>query len=284
MTETVTAATPPADTSGSAPASTPASGGSTPAPDFSWLGADAKPEVQQYVQGKGFKSPAAIAEAYINAEKALSSREIAIPKPEDTAGWAKLRAAMGVPEAPDKYDLGEVGKTLKPEALKQWGGVFHQLGLSNDQAAKLVAQTTQMAQAQQEAQHAEYVATTEKVAERMKAEYGDKWPQFHDIASRGFNVIKEQLKLDDAKIDALERSLGTRELLSLAHMIGEAKVEAGFVTSDGQHRGMTRDQARHEINKLKGDREKYLALMSSGHPNHAAVQREWTELRRIAEG
>lgn len=273
------------DTPASAPASTPATGGgSTPAPDFSWLGADVKPEIQQYVQGKGFKNPAAVVESYMNAEKALSSREPAIPKPEDTAGWAKLRAAMGVPETPDKYDLGEVGKSLKPEALKQWGGVFHQLGLSNDQAAKLVAQTTQMAQAQQEAQHAEYVATTEKVAERMKAEYGDKWPAFHDIASRGFNVIKEQLKLDDAKIDALERSLGTRELLSLAHMIGEAKVEAGFVTSDGQHRGMTRDQARHEINKLKGDRDKYQALMSTNHPNHAAVHREWTELRRIAEG
>lgn len=271
------------DTPASAPASTPVAG-STPAPDLSWLGADAKPEVQQYVQGKGFKSPAAIAEAYINAEKALSSREPAIPKPEDTAGWAKLRAAMGVPEAPDKYDLGEVGKTLKPEALKQWGGVFHQLGLSNDQAAKLVAQTTQMAQAQQEAQHAEYVQTTEKVAERMKAEYGDKWPAFHDIASRGFNVIKEQLKLDDAKIDALERALGTRELLSLAHMIGEAKVEAGFVAADGQHRGMTKDQARHEMNKIKGSPDKYQALMSSNHPNHAAVLSEWQQLRKIVEG
>lgn len=265
------------------PASTPATGNS-PAPDISWLGSDVKPEIQQYVQGKGFKSPAAVVESYMNAEKALSSRELAIPKPEDTAGWAKIRAAMGVPESPDKYDLGEVGKSLKPEALQQWGGVFHQLGLSNDQAAKLVAQTTQMAQAQQEAQQAEYVATTEKVAERMKAEYGDKWPAFHDIASRGFSVIKDQLKLDDAKIDALERSLGTRELLSLAHMIGEAKVEAGFVTSDGQHRGMTRDQARHEINKLKGDAAKYQALMSTNHPNHAAVHKEWTELRRIAEG
>ena len=266
-----------------APASTPATG-SAPAPDLSWLGSDVKPEIQQYVQGKGFKNPAAVVESYMNAEKALSSRELAIPKPEDTAGWAKIKAAMGVPESPDKYDLGEVGKSLKPEALQQWGGVFHQLGLSNDQAAKLVAQTTQMAQAQQEAAEAEYIATTEKVAERMKAEYGDKWGAFHDIASRGFSVIKEQLKLDDAKIDALERSLGTRELLSLAHMIGEAKVEAGFVSADGQHRGMTRDQARHEINKLKGDGEKYKALMNSNHPNHAAVQAEWTQLRRIAEG
>ena len=265
------------------PASTPATG-SSPAPDISWLGADAKPEIQQYVQGKGFKNPAAVVESYMNAEKALSSREPSIPKPEDTAGWAKLRAAMGVPEAPDKYDLGEVGKSLKPEALQQWGGVFHQLGLSNDQAAKLVAQTTQMAQAQQEAQHAEYVATTEKVAERMKAEYGDKWAGFHDLASRGFNVMKQQLKLDDTKIDALERALGTREMLSLAHMIGEAKVEAGFVAADGQHRGMTKDQAKHQMNVIKGDSAKYNALMSTNHPNHAAVLTEWTQLRRIVEG
>lgn len=128
------------------------------------------------------------------------------------------------------------------------------------------------------------MATTEKVAERMKAEYGDKWAGFHDLASRGFNVMKQQLKLDDTKIDALERALGTREMLSLAHMIGEAKVEAGFVAADGQHRGMTKDQAKHQMNVIKGDSVKYNALMSTNHPNHAAVLTEWTQLRRIVEG
>jgi len=253
------------------------------APDLSWLGDGAKPEVQQYVQGKGFKSAAALAEAYQNAEKALSSRSFEPPKPEDTAGWAKIKAAMGVPEAPDKYDLGEVGKSLKPEALQQWSPVFHQLGLSNEQASKLVAQTTEMATKAQAVQEEAYVKQTEATAERMKLEYGDKWPAFHDIASRGFNVIKQQLKLDDTKVDALERALGTRELLSLAHMIGEAKVEAGFVASDGQHRAMTKDQARQAINGFKGNPEKYNALMKSDHPNHAAALSEWTQLRRIAE-
>jgi hypothetical protein len=253
------------------------------APDLSWLGDGAKPEVQQYVQGKGFKSAAALAEAYQNAEKALSSRSFEPPKPEDTAGWAKIKAAMGVPEAPDKYDLGEAGKALKPEALQQWAPVFHQLGLSNEQAAKLVAQTTEMATKAQAVQEEAYVKQTETVAERMKLEYGDKWPAFHDIASRGFNVIKQQLKLDDTKVDALERALGTRELLSLAHMIGEAKVEAGFVASDGQHRAMTKDQARQAIAGFKGNPEKYAALMKADHPNHAAALSEWTQLRRIAE-
>jgi hypothetical protein len=253
------------------------------APDFSWLGEGAKPEVQQYVQGKGFKSAAALAEAYQNAEKALSSRSFEPPKPEDAAGWAKIKAAMGVPEAPDKYDLGEAGKALKPEALQQWSPVFHQLGLSNEQASKLIAQTTEMATKAQAVQEEAYVKQTEATAERMKLEYGDKWPAFHDIASRGFNVIKQQLKLDDGKVDALERALGTRELLSLAHMIGEAKVEAGFVASDGQHRAMTRDQAKQAIAGFKGNSEKYAALTRADHPGHAAALSEWTQLRRIAE-
>lgn len=255
----------------------------TSAPDLSWLGEGAKPEVQQYVQGKGFKSAAALAEAYQNAEKALSSRSFEPPKPEDAAGWAKVRAAMGVPEAPDKYDLGEAGKALKPEALQQWSPVFHQLGLSNDQASKLIATTTEMAQKAQEAQHEAFVKTSEVAAERMKLEQGDKWPAFHDIAQRGFTLIKQQLKLDDTKIDALERALGTREMLSLAHLIGEAKVEAGFVASDGQHRAMTKDQARQQIAAFKGNPEKSAALLRSDHPNHQAVLSEWTQLRRIAE-
>jgi hypothetical protein len=280
MSEAAVAAAPAADAqpAGGTPAAATQS-----APDLSWLGEGAKPEVQQYVQGKGFKSAAALAEAYQNAEKALSSRSFEPPKPEDTAGWARIKAAMGVPEAPDKYDLGEAGKSLKPEALQQWTPVFHQLGLSNEQASKLIAQTTEMATKAQAVQEEAYVKQTEATAERMKLEYGDKWPAFHDIASRGFNVIKQQLKLDDTKVDALERALGTRELLSLAHMIGEAKVEAGFVASDGQHRAMTKDQARQAINGFKGNPEKYNALMKSDHPNHAAALSEWTQLRRIAE-
>ncbi len=279
------AATVPAATTATTPntVETSSTSATQSAPDLSWLGDGAKPEVQQYVQGKGFKSAAALAEAYQNAEKALSSRSFEPPKPEDTAGWAKIKAAMGVPEAPDKYDLGEVGKSLKPEALQQWAPVFHQLGLSNEQASKLIAQTTEMATKAQVVQEEAYVKQTEATAERMKLEYGDKWPAFHDIASRGFNVIKQQLKLDDTKVDALERALGTRELLSLAHMIGEAKVEAGFVASDGQHRAMTKDQARQAIAGFKGNPEKYNALMKSDHPNHAAALSEWTQLRRIAE-
>ena len=112
---------------------------------------------------------------------------------------------------------------------------------------------------------------------------GDKWPAFHDLAMRGFAHARQALKLTDDKIDALERAIGTRELLSLAHLIGESKVEAGFITSDGQHRGMTKDQARAAMNGLKGDPAKYQALVSRDHPNHATVLAEWTQLRRIAE-
>lgn len=264
-------------------AATGEAGNAAPAVDTSWLGSDAKPEIASYVQTKGFKGPAALAEAYINAERALSSRQFEPPKAEDQAGWAKIRAAMGVPEAADKYDLGDAGKAMKPEALQQWGGVFHQLGLSNDQAAKLVGHVTAQAEAQQAQQHEAYVQASEQAAERMKAEMGEKWPAFHDLAMRGFNHVRQALKLTDDKIDALERAIGTREMLALAHLVGESKVEAGFVTSDGQHRGMTKDQARAAMNGLKGDPVKYQALVSRDHPNHAAVLSEWTQLRRIAE-
>lgn len=268
-----------------APAGEGAAAAAAPAPamDTSWLGADAKPEISTYVQSKGFKGPAALAEAYINAERALSSRTFEPPKAEDQAGWAKIKAAMGVPEAADKYDLGDAGKGLKPEAAAEWTGMFHQLGLSNEQAAKLVGHVTAQAQAQATAQHEAYVQSSEQAAERLKAEMGDKWPAFHDLAMRGFTHVRQALKLSDDKIDALERAIGTREMLTLAHLIGESKVEAGFVTSDGQHRGMTKDQARAAMNGLKGDPAKYQALLTRDHPNHAAVLSEWTQLRRIAE-
>lgn len=278
MTDT-TAAAAPAAPAGQPAAPTPAA----PAVDTSWLGSDAKPEISTYVQSKGFKGPAALAEAYINAERALSSRQFEVPKAEDQAGWAKIKAAMGVPEAADKYELGDVGKGLKPEAVKEWGGVFHQLGLTNDQAAKLVGHVTAQAEAQQAQAHEAYVQASEQAAERMKSEMGEKWPAFHDLAMRGFAHARQALKLTDDKIDALERAIGTREMLALAHLIGESKVEAGYVAADGQHRGVTKDQARAQMSALKGDPVKAKALLSRDHPLHQAVLSEWTQLRRIAE-
>lgn len=257
----------------------------TPAPvDISWLGTDAKPEVATYVQNKGFKAPAALAEAYINAEKALSTRPgFEMPKPEDKEGRAKIFAALGVPESSDKYDLGETAKAMKPEALKEWTGVLHKHNLTNEQAQGLVAEVLGMSQKQQEAAHTAYVQKTEKEAERLKLEMGDKWPAYYDLAQRGFAVARKQLGLDDAGIDALEKAIGTKALFALGHLVGEAKVEAGFVASDGQHRAMTKDQAKAAMNGFKADAAKFRALMRADDPGHTAALAEWTQLRRIVE-
>lgn len=276
-----------ATTTTTAATETPAAGVTTTATtpvDVSWLGTDAKPEVATYVQGKGFKSAAAVAEAYINAEKMLSTRPQAeLPKPEDKDGWAKFNAARGVPEAADKYDFGEPGKGLKPEAQKEWAGVLHKHGLTNEQAQGLVADVLGLNQAQQTAAHNAYVEKTTKDAERLKLEMGDKWPAFYDIAQRGLDVARKQLGMTDEMVDGLERTLGTKGLFQLANLIGEAKVEAGFIASDGQHRGMTKDGARAAINAFKGDPAKMAALTRADHPNHATALSEWQQLRRIAE-
>lgn len=256
----------------------------TQAVDVSWLGTDAKPEITSYVQNKGFKGPTALAEAYINAEKALSSRpQFEMPKPEDKEGRAKIFAALGVPEGADKYELGEVAKAMKPEALKEWTGVLHKHNLTNEQAQGLVAEVLGMSQKQQEAAHNAYVEKTSKDAERLKLEMGDKWPAYYDIAQRGFDVARKQLGLTDEQVDGLERTIGTKALFALGHLVGEAKVEAGFVASDGQHRGMTKDQARAAINGFKADPAKSRALMRADDPGHAAALSEWQQLRRIAE-
>lgn len=280
MTEAATTTTTTTDTTGTAGGNAP----SSQPVDVSWLGTDAKPEITTYVQGKGFKSAAAVAEAYINAEKALSTRPaFEMPKPEDKDGRAKLFQALGVPETADKYDLGEPGKGLKPEAAKEWAGVLHKHNLTNEQAQGLVADVLGLNQAQQDAAQNAYVEQTTKDAERLKLEMGDKWPAYYDIAQRGFAVARKELGLDDAAVDKLERAIGTKGLFALGKLIGDAKVEAGFVASDGQHRGMTKEGAKAAMNGFKADPVKSKALMRADDPGHAAALSEWNQLRRIVE-
>ena len=279
MTDTNAAANADANSGGGA------SGGGSGAVDTSWLGQDAKPEVVDYVKTKGFKGAGAIAEAYMNAERTISSRVFEVPKADDQASWGKIRAAMGVPEAADKYDLGEIGKTLNADAIKQWTPVFHKLGIPNAAAAELIGAVTLQAKQIETQREAVFQQNSAREAEAVKAKWGDSYDANLDLARRGTAKLGEMLGgWPDGALLALEKAIGTERLLNLGLIFGRHTVEAGFVTSDGQHKGMTKAAAQQARNALLSSAEKNAALYNTNHPNHAAVKREWQELGNIING
>jgi hypothetical protein len=263
-----------------------AAGGAAAAPvDFSWMGEGAKPEVSTYIQQKGFKNPAALAEAYMNAERAISTRSFEVPKTDDQASWSKIRNAMGVPETADKYDLGELAKTMNPEALKPWMQTFHKLGIPNAAATELMTAVTAQA-AQFETQRAQaFVETSQREMELVKTKWGDSFDANSDLARRGMGKLGEMLGgWPDGALLALEKAIGTERLMNLGLVFGKHTVEAGFVSADGQHKSMTKAQAQSERNAILSTPEKNQALYNASHPQHQAVKRQWAELGNIING
>jgi hypothetical protein len=276
---------PPADSTAGGSAAAGGAAGGVATVDTSWLGQDAKPEITEYVKTKGFKGPAAVAEAYMNAERALSSRTFDVPKTEDQASWTKIRQAMGVPESADKYDLGEIGKTLNPEALKAWTPLFHKLGIPNAAAAELMGSVMAQAKTVETQRETAFQQTSAREAEAVKAKWGDSYDANLDLARRGMTKIGELIGgMPDGALLALEKAIGTEKLLNLGLVFGRHTVEAGFVTSDGQHKGMTKASAQQARQVILTDPVKNQALYNGNHPQHQAVKREWIELGNIING
>jgi len=276
---------PPAGSTDGGSSAAGALGGQGAGVDTSWLGQDAKPEVVEYVKTKGFKAPAAVVEGYMNAERALSSRTFDVPKTEDQASWSKIRQAMGVPESADKYDLGDLGKTLNPEAVKAWTPVSHKLGIPNAAATELMGAVMQQAQAAETQRETAFQQTSAREAEAVKAKWGDSYDANLDLARRGMTKIGELIGgMPDGALLALEKAIGTEKLLNLGLVFGRHTVEAGFVTSNGQHQAMTKTAAQQARQAILNDPVKNQALYNSNHPQNQAVKREWIELGNIING
>jgi hypothetical protein len=109
----------------------------TPAP---WYSEASKP----LVEAKGWKTADEAIGAYTNLEKLIGAdragRTIVKPKDDkDAEGIKAYRAALGVPDSPDKYELpapsGDGGGDLA-KAASQW---FHEAGIPREAAHKVTA-------------------------------------------------------------------------------------------------------------------------------------------------
>lgn len=248
--------------------------------DYAWLGADTKPEISTYIQGKGFKAPGALAEAYMNLEKAHSSRVFEAPKPEDAEAWKKINAALGVPEAADKYDFGDTAKTMKPEELTFWQGELHKLGIPQKTAAGLVSVVTQRAKAFQDAKDQAFVKDSEEAFGKLKAEWGDNFDANYDLASRGMKALAKELGgLTGEQMKAMEQAIGTRAVHMLGLVAGRHMVEQPFTFGGQPRTGMTKEAAMRELNAMGSDAKYGPALMDRTNPLH----REAVEKKRALE-
>lgn len=164
-----------------------------------------------------FSNPTEVAEFIIKAKEQLSS---AVVKPGENATDEEVkayRAAMGIPEAPDKYSIAE---TVKGDAVATATlTAMHKHGISDTQASEIV-------KAHADAVTAEITKANKAASAALKELWGDDMKANVEKAQKAVAVIggKELaswLKLDMKGIEAGNNIHLVRAFHAIAERLGE---------------------------------------------------------------
>lgn len=247
-----------------------------------WHGKVSNDDNKGWLANKGFKDLDTWVESHKNLEKLVGSQRLAIPQgPDDTANWDKVFNALGRPEKPEQYEFkAPEGRELNAELVGHFAPLMHGLGLNQRQASGLVEAYTALEVQRQQQEEAAFAAKSEEDVRSLRSEWGETFDAKIELGRRALR----QFGMTE-HVDALEKALGTKGLLSLVARIGEGlgehRIENG---KDGGSFGMTPAAAQQRIAELRADpnwSRAYLAgdadkkaemarLMKAAYPEQAA--------------
>ena len=243
------------------------------------------PELRQALAPKGYKSPDDLARAYLAAESKIGAKGVVVPGEKATpADWDAFYAALGRPEAADKYEI-KPAADLKPdpEREKAFRERAHKAGLTPRQAAALYAdeETARVAEARKAAD------ATVAADAALKQEWGAQYDAQIDRAKAAVPLVfgdkfeeARHLKLADGSY-ALDNPLILRGLAKIGELTGEAGGDPREARLTGG--ATTPDAARAEIQKLTADKEFQGAFLNSRHPEHGQAIARMQRLQALAE-
>lgn len=248
-------APPPAGNGGGQP---PGGGAGT-----NWFGA-AAPDLQTYIQNKGWTDPMKVVESYQSLETVFGADKAGRPYafiPKDDAKPEELNEffkKIGRPDTAKEYDWGDAIKEGEdPKLLDSVSEAFHAAGLTGKQARALNKWRTDTAKAMKEAQDAAFLQQSTLEETALKKEFGSAWAQKEEIARRGFKLSG----LSPAQIDLVERAIGTDKTYRMFIMFGEQSLEARAPAGDTESGGakdnfnaaLSPAQAQQRVNALMAD-------------------------------
>ncbi|MCM1324656.1 MAG: hypothetical protein NC218_11085 [Acetobacter sp.] len=176
-------------------------------------------EDSNYLDKKGFKTPAELLKSYRALERGFSSR-VALPKDGDKEAFDKLYSRLGMPQDADGFDIDFA------EEDKDYGEGFKQACLQNNilpQAAKglydwFVKNRGEMADKSQK----EWAENSAREMNELQAEWGAAAPRNLELVRRGVRLFSGD---DDKAVADMEEALGTRRMMEVFCRLGEAVSE-----------------------------------------------------------
>ncbi|MBP6748420.1 MAG: hypothetical protein KA144_02170 [Xanthomonadaceae bacterium] len=248
--------------------------------DQPWFSGIQDEGLRGYVQTKGFKDPAALADSYRNLEKLQGvpqDRLLKLPERSDDPAWGDVHKRLGRPDDAKGYELQFEGD---PAFAERFGGAFHKAGLSKDQAKALNAEWNGYVSEMIEADKRDRETRDATEMQELKTKWGGTYEENVEAGRRA----GREFGLSEDEFQQISGSLGSGKTLELFQRIGaklgEAKPFDPSGSGGGSGFGMTPEAARARIQTLAGDKDWTAKYLSGG----AAEADEMSRLQVIANG
>ena len=249
--------------------------GDPPPAAASWLDGF-NDDLKGYVETKGFKDPATLADSYRNLEKLRgvpADQLVQLPADmSDIEAMAPVYDRMGRPEAPDKY-TNALGEEFDANTFGQIAETAHKLGLSDQQFQGMQQVTQQLGAAMVEQQEAQ------------AAEAFDQWKSGNE---EGFNNAARMMAELGVTEDELTGILsgdktGVYDLLAKASAkLGEPAAIQGDAPGGDKAFGMSPAAAKAKISELLADENFMKQYTSTNQKMRGPAIARMEELHKIA--
>lgn len=221
-----------------------------------------------------FKDVTSLAQSYLAAEKALSSR-VAIPADDaDEEQWGKFYQRLGVPE--DKIYTSE-RKGEDEKYIKDYEEMFFSSGISKRQGEKLLKHLYDYSSKLQQENRLESDRIKSENFDWLKSNYGN---DFDVRMSSMQAALKEYGSKELA--DMLEDNMYAPALVDMLAKVGSTLKSDSLVTGEEKAVISEKDSALREIKALENDNDFMVKLANKNHAGHDAAVARMTELHSIA--
>lgn len=234
------------------------------------------------------------AKEYVNLVSKIGEKGIIPPKGDDPNDRARFYKELGRPESPDQYNFEGFekpdGVPWNDEVGAELVAAMHEVGLTNEQAPKLVQKYAEIQERLWNHREAAGVQANQHITQTLQKELGAAYGEKMNLAYRATSeVFGGPEKAEEILATRLENGVAlgdfepfVRAMLKLTTVVGEEK----FVSDEtkGIPGAKTPADAKAEYDQLMADPEFKKSYLDNSHPNHKLAIAKVDELYEYMRG
>ena len=225
---------------------------------------------------RNFDSVDKLAKSYVHAVRKMgvpADQLMRVPQNADDPAWNDVYNSMGRPETPDQYTFDE---RYAEANLDDFKNIAHNLGLSQNQAEKILDMYSQANYDQMEQAEARHSEMQVEGINALQKEWGKSYNENVELARRAFTNFASKEALDVME----DSGLGNHpEIVKMFSKIGNLLKEDGIMVGEpGIGDSLSPAMAQEKIDNNLGDSEFNKIYLDKTHPQHQKAVDEMTRL------